>query len=155
MPAWSGKCDAKPCTFTFDDVTAIVTPTGATPVAFDLGDIDRVIPGEWDIVLELYTGQKLQLSHFGAPFSDMSRDIFPFLPAVPLTQLQKLMPEGRSASLADLAAIDPRLPDALIARAVDEPLRPYFDALRQRATGPLFAGFKFIRPEDREDDREH
>jgi hypothetical protein len=58
------------------------------------------------------------------------------------------MPEGRSASLTDLAAIDARLPEALIARAVSVPLRPYFDALRTRAVGPLFAGFKFIRPDD-------
>jgi hypothetical protein len=58
------------------------------------------------------------------------------------------MPEGRSASLTDLAAIDARLPEALIACAVSVPLRPYFDALRARAVGPLFAGFKFIRPDD-------
>src|SRR4051812_27616179 len=74
MPAWSGKCDGRACTFTFDEVTATITPAGATAIAFDLGDIDRVFPGEWDLRLELYTGQALLLSHFGAAFSDMTRD---------------------------------------------------------------------------------
>ncbi len=63
-------------------------------------------------------------------------DVFPFLEPEPLRRLQALMPEGRSAALPDLAAIDPRLPDALIARAVDAALRPYFDALRERAAAP-------------------
>jgi hypothetical protein len=59
------------------------------------------------------------------------------------------MPEGRSAPLTALQAIHPKLPDALVARAVDATLRPCFDALRARAVGEsLMTGFKFIRPDD-------
>lgn len=63
-----------------------------------------------------------------------------------------VMPEGSSASLVDLAAVDRRIPEALIAQAVDEHLRPYFDVLREHAEGrPLFAGFKFVRPGEEEE----
>jgi hypothetical protein len=76
---------------------------------------------------------------------------FPFLSADQLVRLQLLMPEGRSASLTEVNRIHPKLMDSLIARAVTAPLRPYFDALRARAASePLFAGFKFIRPDEEE-----
>ena len=59
------------------------------------------------------------------------------------------MPEGRSVPLNALQAIHPKLPDALIARTVDEHLRPYFDALRKRLAGDsLMTGFKFIRADE-------
>jgi hypothetical protein len=65
------------------------------------------------------------------------------------------MPEGRSVSLASLAAIHPKLPDALLARAVDPPLKPYFDALCARAVpGSLMAGFKFVRELEQTEDAE-
>ncbi|MDE3167719.1 MAG: hypothetical protein KGN36_18100 [Acidobacteriota bacterium] len=271
MAVWSGKfqyLDAAgagaaqgACQFQFDSETAIVTPAGGTPIAFDLGDVDRFAAGEWDLTLTLYTGQTLVLKQFGASFADLARELlaawrdrtvrcllledleeigryngaangaaaevriygsnlavlpqggvpiqwrlaeidalrfddaayqivlesagdrlvlgklgkktdevlgtlggawdalrtqsaqalhnlFPFLAPEPLGRLQTAMPEGRSAPLSDLAQIDPRLPDALIARAVDSSLKPYFDALRARAQGSLFAGFKFIRPDE-------
>ena len=275
MPVWSGKyqyLDADgvarnegACQFQFDAETAVVTPSGATPIAFDLGDVDRVVPGDWDLQLALYTGRTILLRQFGAAFSDMAREfvaawrdrtiqcllledleeiarydaaanaeaaelrifrsnlavlpragtptqwrlaevdgirfdeaayqillesngrrlvlgklaqktdearqhltealdalhtesaqalhgIFPFLDPEALRRLQAAMPEGRSAPLTDLASIHARLPEALIAKAVDDPLRPYFDALRGRAQGPLFAGFKFIRPDQGEEE---
>jgi hypothetical protein len=73
-----------------------------------------------------------------------------------LQRLVTLMPEGRSAALGEMAAIDPRLPDAIIAKAVDEHLRPYFDALLARSSKDrLMAGFKFIREdEEPEEDAE-
>ena len=269
MPAYSGKFqyagDAGEilqqggCQVTFDRETCIVTPAGGLPLAFDLGDIDGVAPGEWDLRLTLYTGRSVTLKQFGAAFSNMSRelleawrdravrcllledleevgryrgaangapgevriygsnfaflpdaglpvqwrlaevdaivfddstysiilsrgadrfvlsklakktdevlaklrelmarlreqaaaalhDVFPFLSADALLRLQGAMPEGGSASLAVLREIDSRLPDALIARAVDEPLQPYFEAMRARATeDALMAGFKFVR----------
>jgi len=277
MPVWSGKfqyLDASggvlsqgPCQFQFEKETAVVTPAGAAPVAFDLGDVDRIQPGEWEMGLQLYTGNTLTLRQFGASFSDMAREFtaawrdrtvacllledleeiaryngaanqapaelrifksnlavlphaglplqwrlaeidsmrfdaaayqivlesagerlvlgklakktdevcqklggaidalhsqaaqalhstFPFLAPDPLRRLQAVMPEGRSASLADLKAIDPRLPDALVARAVTATLRPYFDDLRARAAGPLYAGFKFIREDEQEAESE-
>jgi hypothetical protein len=59
------------------------------------------------------------------------------------------MPEGSSTSLTVLDAIHPKLSEALIASAVDEPSKAYFDSLRGRGThDPLMAGFKFIRPDE-------
>ena len=53
MPAYPGKfqyLDASgavssqgPCQFRFDKETAIVTPASGTPIAFDLGDVDRAV----------------------------------------------------------------------------------------------------------------
>ena len=80
---------------------------------------------------------------------------FPFLDPDRLQRLIQAMPEGRSVSLAALRAIHPKLPDALVARAVGEPLRPYFDALRARTSGDaLMTGFKFIRPDEQEESEE-
>ena len=84
MPAWGGKFQyldmggaslgEGPCQLTFDRESAIVTPAGGTPIAFDLGDVDQVAPGAWDLQLLLYTGHRLLLKQFGAAFSDMSRE---------------------------------------------------------------------------------
>jgi hypothetical protein len=72
---------------------------------------------------------------------------FPFLDPEQLQRLVETMPEGRSVALAPLSAIHPKLPDALIAHAVDEHLRPYFDVLRTRsASDGAMTGFKFVRP---------
>ena len=70
-------------------------------------------------------------------------ELFPFLNADALRRLQQAMPEGRSCPIPALAAIHPKLPDALKARAVDESLMPYFEWLSRRSTAPLLAGFKF------------
>ncbi len=74
---------------------------------------------------------------------------FPFLNPDQLQRLTKLMPEGRTVSLAAMAAIHPKLPEALVARAVDEPLKPYFEALRAKSVpNALMTGFKFIREDE-------
>ena len=146
-----------------------VLPLAGAPMQWRLAEIDalRFDDAAWQIVAEsggerLVLGRlakktdeawgtlsgALDLLHTGV--AGALHDVFPFLGPEPLRRLQALMPEGRSAALPDLAAIDPRLPDALIARAVDAALRPYFDALRARAVGPLFAGFKFIRADGTE-----
>ncbi|HEX3743522.1 MAG TPA: hypothetical protein VHW09_06320 [Bryobacteraceae bacterium] len=276
MPAYSGKfqyLDAAgatasqgPCQFRFDKETAVVTPASGTAIAFDLGDVDLIVKHDWDLELALFTGRRLQLRQFGAPFSTMFEGLlaawrdrtvrcllledleeiarysgtaalpgpavpaeirlyksnlavlpldgpaiqwrlagvdavsfdeaayaitvesagerlvlaklgkrtdefrgnlegaisdlrtheaealhaaFPFLDPDRLQQLNQTMPEGRSVTLEALRAIHPKLPDALIARAVDEHLRPYFDALRKRMEGDgLMTGFKFIRPDE-------
>ena len=272
MPAYSGKYQYTgekgenlgqgPCQVSFDAETCVVTPAGAVPLAFDLGDIDRTTPGEWDLQLTLYTGRILTLKQFGAAFGNMAGElldawrnrtvqcllledleelgrynavangapgelrifksniaflpqaatpmqwrlaevdsiafddaaysvvltrgserltlsklakkteevlgklqdaltalrehsaaalhaVFPFLSADQLARLLAAMPEGRSAPLAALDEIHPKLGDALIERAVDETSKPYFSALRSRATNdPLMAGFKFIRADE-------
>ena len=255
-----------PCQFRFDTETAILMPASGKPIAFDLGDVDHVTAGDWDLQLSLFTGRRVVLRQFGAPFTTMRDGLlaawrdrtvrcllledleevarysgtvglngpgapaevrlyksnlavlpldgpaiqwrlaevdsvgfddatwtvslergndrltvaklakkteefrgnlegtigdlrtheaevlhatFPFLNPDQLRQLLEAMPEGRSYPLAKLQAIHPKLVDALLALAVSEPLRPYFDALRQRATaeGPM-TGFKFIRPDE-------
>ncbi len=276
MPAYSGKfqyLDASgailqqgPCQFQFDADTAILTPQNASPIAFDLGDVDRLTPAEWDLELALYTGRKIQLRQFGAAFGTLSpelvaawrdrtircllledleeagrftgwyalhgepaasaeirlyrsnlavlpmsgtpfqwrlaevesavfdnssysmnlqlageklsisrlakrtdefagklqgaldnlrtqaasklHEVFPFLDPDALQQLVTTMREGRSVPLTALTAIDGRLPDAIVAKGVGDRLRPYFDVLKSRATGPLMAGFKFIWEKD-------
>jgi hypothetical protein len=75
--------------------------------------------------------------------------ILPFLNPDQLQHALELLPEGHSAATARLAAVHPRIPDALAANAVDKMLKPYFDELRRRACKDLlFAGYKLIRPED-------
>ena len=250
------------CQFGFDAESAILTPQNASPIVFDLGDIDRITARDWDLEIALYTGRKLQLRQFGAAFGNLSpalaaawrdrtvqcllledlqqierfsgaaswngaaaepaeirlyrsnlavltasskpfqwrlaevdsavfdnssysvvlqslgerleisrlakrtdefagrlqgaldvlhsqaasalRQAFPFLDPDALQQLASTLREGRSIALPTLAAIDRKLPDAFVARAVGDRLRPYFDVLKSRATGPLMAGFKFI-----------
>ena len=59
------------------------------------------------------------------------------------------MPEGRGAPFAKLAGIHPKLLDAIIQRAVDERLRPYFDSLRsQSLADSVMVGYKFIRDDE-------
>ncbi len=276
MPTYAGKfryldehgaaLNQGPCQFRFDAETGIVTPDAGSPIAFDLGDVDRAVPGEWNFQLTLFTGRQLELQQFGAAFSGLRDELlaawrdrtvrcllledleevarytataalngpaapaqirlyrsnlavlpldgppfqwrlsdvddvsfdeatyavtlqaggerlavsrlakktdefranlsgtlsasrtseaaamhatFPFLDPDRLQALVQAMPEGRSVALGVLRAIHPKLPDALIAHAVDAPLRPYFDALRARsADDTLMTGFKFIRPDE-------
>src|SRR5580698_5014763 len=85
MPAYSGKfqyLDAAgaisnqgPCQFRFDKETAILTPGSGTPIAFDLGDLDRAVKHDWDFELTLFTGRRIQLRQFGAAFSSMSEEL--------------------------------------------------------------------------------
>jgi hypothetical protein len=76
--------------------------------------------------------------------------ILPFLNADQWRAAMELMPEGHSAAARKLATVHPRIPEALAANAVDKTLRPYYDELlRRTAQGLLFAGYKLIRPENR------
>ncbi|MEO8591916.1 MAG: hypothetical protein ABI759_01215 [Candidatus Solibacter sp.] len=86
MPAYSGKfqyldeagatLQQGPCQVSIgEDGACIVTPAGGTPLAFDLGDVDRIAPGEWDLQLFLYTGRTLVLQQFGAAFSHLAGDL--------------------------------------------------------------------------------
>ncbi len=271
MPQYSGKFQygeqTGPCQIAFETETCIITPGSGPPIAFDLGDVDRVAPGEWDMTLTLYTGGVLQLRQFGSAFSRMQEELlaawrdrtvqcllledleevarfdaaangapsqirlygsnlaalpisgdptqlrladvdsvvfdeatysvilqtassrlvisklakkteefreklaatldairtrtagvlhetFPFLNPGELQRLVTIMPEGRSVAGTALSGIHPKLPDALIARAVDENLKPYFDELRKRSTGAWSAGFKFTRPDEQEEGEE-
>src|SRR5262245_57897838 len=85
MPAYSGKfqytsehgdiLNQGSCQVSFDQETCVLTPSGGTPLAFDLGDVDRTVPGEWDLQLALYTGRTVTLKQFGAAFDDLCREL--------------------------------------------------------------------------------
>jgi hypothetical protein len=78
---------------------------------------------------------------------------FPFLDPEALDQLLLTLPEGRSASFAKLEKIHPRLLDAIVKHAVDEPQRPYFDALRAKSPpGSIMVGYRFIRDGEQEEE---
>lgn len=77
--------------------------------------------------------------------------ILPFLNPEQAQNTAGILREGHSAAASKLAAIHPRIPEALAANAVDKTLKPYYDDLLSRtAKGSLFAGFKLIRPEDKD-----
>ena len=79
--------------------------------------------------------------------------MFPFLAPEPFARVAAAMPEGRSASIADLAArASARFEPALLDTVVDAGLRPYVSALAGRAASPWFAGFKVVRQEAGEAD---
>ena len=81
--------------------------------------------------------------------AEVMHETFPFLDPEHLQQLLTAMPEGCSAPFGRLAKIHPKLIDAIIQRSVDEPLRPYFEALRKQSmTDSIMAGYKFIRPDE-------
>jgi len=78
--------------------------------------------------------------------AEVLHQTFPFLDAGGVRRLAALVPEGHSVKLTAWAGVHPDLPEALIAQAVDQPLRPYFDALRAKVRPEsLMAGFKFVR----------
>jgi len=141
-----------------------VLPAGAAAVQRRLADIDRVSFDEatWTVTLESPHG-KLAISRLAKKTGEFRNTLgealdalrtqcaealhrqFPFLDADRLQRLLAVMPEGRSAPWADLAAIHPKLPQAMTAGAVDARVKPYIDALCQRGGGhPLAAGFKLI-----------
>jgi hypothetical protein len=141
-------------------------PQVGTPIQWRLAEVDSIVfdDASYSIVLSRGT-ERLVLSKLAKKTDEALamlnetlsalrehaaaeiHGVFPFLSADQLARVLRVMPEGRSASLAALNAIHPKLGDALIAHAIDEPLKPYFDALRSRATqDPLMAGFKFISP---------
>ena len=81
--------------------------------------------------------------------AEVLHQTFPFLNPAQVQQLVTLAPEGRSVPLAALARVHPALPEALIAHAVDDTQKPYFESLKTRAAADsLMTGFKFIRPDE-------
>jgi len=143
-------------------------PQAGTPVQWRLADIDSirfddasysvvVTRGDERLVLsklakktdEVLARMTEALGALREHAASVLRGVFPFLNADQLARLLQLMPEGRSASLAALNGIHPKLAESLIACAVDQPLQPYFDDLRSRAAqeSPM-AGFKFVRADE-------
>ena len=145
-----------------------VLPTASVGLQWRLSDIDSVRRVEHDLALD--AGETtLRISNLGKRTDDFERKLrdtlntlatnsaqaihraFPFLDPDQVQAAGALWREGRSAAIVKLAAIHPKMPAALAANSVDASLKPYYDQLLQRtATNSLYAGFKLIRPEDRE-----
>src|ERR1035441_9627397 len=148
-----------------------VLPLAAPPLQWRLAEVDSVEFDEAAYTIRLTAGgesltigklaqktdefrQKLQsaLDALHTRSAEALHNTFPFLDPDQLRRLLVAMPEGRSIKLLALAAIHPKLPEALVGGVVDTPLRPYFDALRTRsAADSLMTGFKFIRPDEEKD----
>ena len=85
MPSFSGKfryshpdgtpAQSSSCQVSFDAESLTLTPVPGTPISFDLGDIDVFTPGDYELTLALYTGNKLVLSQFGKVFQNLSHDL--------------------------------------------------------------------------------
>ena len=85
MPSFSGQFEVQnpagstdqrgACQITFDDETFTLTPSSGPPLAIDLGDIDIFTPGEFDLALKLYAGQRLLLRQFGRTFQNLAHDL--------------------------------------------------------------------------------
>ena len=85
MPIFSGKfqylnpdgsaLQAGPCRVSFEGETLTLTPASGTPLAFDLGDIDIFLPGDYELTLILYTGKKILLNQFGKTFQNLCHDL--------------------------------------------------------------------------------
>jgi hypothetical protein len=79
MPSFSGKfayeTRSGACQIAFETECCVVTPVSGAPIAFDLGDIDRVNPGEWEMSLVLFTGKTVELRQFGSSFSKMQEEL--------------------------------------------------------------------------------
>src|SRR5512133_1390546 len=79
MPQYSGKYQYRgqsgPCEVAFENESCVVTPASGAPIAFDLGDVDRVTPGDWEMSLTFYTEKTVVLRQFGPAFSRMQDEL--------------------------------------------------------------------------------
>ena len=147
-----------------------VLPTGSQAFQWRLADVSgfRFDAQNYEVILDR-DGERLRINRLAKRtelFQNKLREaldalraeggqalygILPFLNADELQVALGLLPEGHSAAMGKLAAVHPRIPEALAVNAVDKTLRPYYDELLQRSSKDLvFAGYKLIRPEDNE-----
>lgn len=147
-----------------------VLPTASQAFQWRLADLDnfRLDSQNYEIVLESQSG-RLQINRLAkrtelfhtklreaiealkAESGQALHAILPFLNPEQLQTTAGILREGHSAAASKLAAIHPRIPEALAANAVDKTLKPYYDDLVSRTTkGSLFAGFKLIWPADKD-----
>jgi len=85
MPTFSGKVQylnpdgsvlpAGPCRVSFEAETLTFTPASGAPLALDFGDIDVFLPGEYELTLTLYTGERILLNQFGKTFQNLCHDL--------------------------------------------------------------------------------
>jgi hypothetical protein len=66
----SGACRA-----TIEEPNLRLIPERGNSIAFDLGDIDAFLPGDYELALKLHTGKTLLLQQFGKIFQNLSHDL--------------------------------------------------------------------------------
>lgn len=163
---------AGPAEFRVYKSNLAVLASASLPFQWRLADIDAVRFDAANYVVVLESGnERLKVSRLAKrteEFLQCMRDTmnaaaaagaqalhaaFPFLDPDQLQSIAALLREGRSAPVAKLAEINPQMPAALAANAVDKNLQPYYERLLARIAGPLlYAGFKLIRPEEETSD---
>ncbi len=147
-----------------------VLPLAAKSFQWRLADIDEVAldAAEYQVVLqagnlslkvtrlarrteEFSTAVNEAVNALSAQTAEALHGMLPFLDPDQLQSCASLLREGRSAPLARLTVIHKQIPVALAANAVDKDLKPYYEQLLAlAASGMGYAGFKLIRPEDRD-----
>jgi hypothetical protein len=63
------------CRLHFDKQTFTLTPDSGPVIAFDLGDVDTLQAGDWEIRLNLYTGATLVLSRLAKAYDNLLHDL--------------------------------------------------------------------------------
>ena len=148
------------------DSNLAVLPDAGAGFQWRLADVDRVVFDEANYAVTFVRGgERLSVGRLAKRTGELAdraqarmtalkersaralHVVFPFLGPEPFARVAAAMPEGRSVSIADLAAVHPLIGPALLETAVAPGLRPYVRALAGRAASPWFAGFKVVRQE--------
>ncbi len=171
LARYTGAANGAPAEIRIFKSNLAILPQAGTPLQWRLAEIDTCTfdNAAYQVVLQA-GGERLVLSKLAKKTDECFgtlrgaidalhtraagalHELFPFLNAEALARLQQAMPEGRSCPETKLAAIHPKLAEAVMEHAIDAALRPYFDTLRQAANGPLHVGFKFTSEEDAGED---
>ena len=64
-----------PCKVTIEPPNLFVTPQGSPSLSIDLGDIDLLEPGDYQLSLKLYTGKSLVLTRFAKAFQNLAMEL--------------------------------------------------------------------------------
>jgi hypothetical protein len=159
---------ASPAELRVYETNLAVLPLGASAFQWRLADVDRLEFDRQTFTLTLARGaDRLSFAKVGRRSEeccdvlngalarlqvrtlDALRTFFPFLAPQRLTEVSRLMREGRAAPMARLLAIDKRVEPALRANMADARLRPCFEVLAERSgIAGMYAGFRLIRPEE-------
>jgi hypothetical protein len=63
------------CSLVIEDAHLRLVPAKGQPLALDLGDIDIISPGDYQLLLKLYTGKTIALNQFGKTFQTLCHDL--------------------------------------------------------------------------------
>jgi hypothetical protein len=130
------------------DIDSVRFDSNSWEVALQAGDLQLKFTKLAKRTEEFAARLREAISALAAQSAQALHAIFPFLNPDQLQATAGLLREGQSAPISKLAAINPKIPAALTANAVDKDLKPYYtDLVARNGNGMLYAGFKMIRPE--------